>query len=168
MSLKNKISELIEQQFSVQYHNNYLAYAIQKWAASEISDSITLCITGSGNCKVKYQDIANSFSITREEIDQGDIVSIENKIKSEAEKSGSEFSELISRVDQLLKEQSEKSIVQILNSSAEEMLKSFCGQFYYTAEKEGFPEHKTEGGSTIDLAAQTSKENMATNDGLLG
>ncbi len=128
MSLKNKISELIEQQFSIKYHDNYLAYTIHKWAASEISDSIALCITGVGDCKIKYQDVANSFNITKEEIDQGNIASIESKIKSEAEKSGSEFLKLISRMDQSLKEQSEKSIVQILDSSAEEMLRSFCGQ----------------------------------------
>ncbi len=41
-------------------------------------------------------------------------------------KLGSELSELISRMDQSLKEQSEKSIVQILDSSAEEMLRRFC------------------------------------------
>lgn len=126
MSLKNKISELIEQQFSVKYHDNYLAYAIHKWAASEISDSIALCITGGGDCKIGYQDVANSFNITKEEIDQGNIASIESKIKSEAEKSGSEFLKLISRMDQSLREQSGKSIVQILDLSAEEILKSFC------------------------------------------
>ncbi|WP_395463447.1 hypothetical protein [Wolbachia endosymbiont of Cantharis cryptica] len=130
MSLKNKISELIEQQFNVKYHDNCLAYTTHKWAAIEISGSIALCIIGCGDCKIKYQDIADSFNITKEEIDQGDITSIESKIKSEAEKSGSEFSELISRMDQSLKEQSEKSIIQILNSSAEEMLQSFCcGQY---------------------------------------
>ena len=126
MSLKNKISELIEQQFSIKYHDNYLAYTIHKWAANEISDSIALCITGGGDCKIKYQDVANSFNITKEEIEQGNIASIESKIKNEAEKSGSEFLKLISRMDQSLREQSEKSIVQILNSSAEEMLRSFC------------------------------------------
>ncbi|WP_265043505.1 hypothetical protein [Wolbachia endosymbiont (group A) of Scambus nigricans] len=52
MSLKNKISELIEQQFSIKYHDNYLAYAIHKWAASEISNSIAFCIIGCGNCKI--------------------------------------------------------------------------------------------------------------------
>lgn len=126
MSLKNKISELIEQQFSIKYHDNYLAYTIHKWAANEISDSIALCITGGGDCKIKYQDVANSFNITKEEIEQGNIASIESKIKNEAEKSGSEFLKLISRMDQSLREQSGKSIVQILDSSAEEMLKSFC------------------------------------------
>ncbi|WP_265034502.1 MULTISPECIES: hypothetical protein [unclassified Wolbachia] len=126
MSLKNKISELIEQQFSIKYHDNYLAYAIHKWAASEISNSIAFCIIGCGNCKIGHQDAANSFNITKEEIEQGNIASIESKIKNEAEKSGSEFSELISRFDQSLKEQSGKSIVQILDSSAEEMLQSFC------------------------------------------
>ncbi|WP_265026023.1 hypothetical protein ACJZL1_06630 [Wolbachia endosymbiont of Rhagoletis indifferens] len=126
MSLKNKISELIEQQFSIKYHDNYLAYTIHKWAASEISNSIAFCIIGCGNCKIGYQDVANSFNITKEEIDQDNIASIESKIKSEAEKSGSEFLKLISRMDQSLKEQSEKSIVQILDSSAEEMLRSFC------------------------------------------
>lgn len=30
-------------------------------------------------------------------------------------------------MDQSLKEQNEKSIIQIINSSAEEMLRSFCG-----------------------------------------
>ncbi|WP_341820914.1 hypothetical protein [Wolbachia endosymbiont (group A) of Myopa testacea] len=126
MSLKNKISELIEQQFSIKYHDNYLAYTIHKWAANEISNSIAFCIIGCGNCKIGYQDVANSFNITKEEIDQVNIASIESKIKSEAEKSGSEFSELISRMDQSLREQSGKSIVQILDSSAEEMLQSFC------------------------------------------
>lgn len=128
MYLKNEISKLIEQQFSVKYHDHYLAYIIHKWAVSEISDSVALCIVGCGGCKIKYQDIANSFNLTKEEIDQGNIASIENKIKSEAKKAGSEFSELISRFDQSLREQSEKSIVQVLDSSAEEMLKSFCGQ----------------------------------------
>ncbi|MDX5495805.1 MAG: hypothetical protein O7198_03950 [Wolbachia endosymbiont of Nomada marshamella] len=126
MSLKNKISELIEQQFSIKYHDNYLAYTIHKWAANEISNSIAFCIIGCGNCKIGYQDVANSFNITKEEIDQDNIASIESKIKSEAEKSGSEFLKLISRMDQSLREQSEKSIVQILNLSAEEMLQSFC------------------------------------------
>ncbi|OAM00179.1 hypothetical protein MWH06_06930 [Wolbachia pipientis] len=126
MSLKNKISELIEQQFSIKYHDNYLAYTIHKWAANEISNSIAFCIIGCGNCKIGYQDVANSFNITKEEIDQGNIASIESKIKSEAEKSGSEFLKLISRMDQSLREQSEKSIVQILDSSAEKMLQSFC------------------------------------------
>ncbi|WCR57613.1 WBM0748 family T4SS-associated protein [Wolbachia endosymbiont of Ctenocephalides felis wCfeJ] len=82
MSLINKISELIEQQFQIKNHDNYLAYTIHKYAASEISDSIALCIAGSGDCKVKYQGIANSFNITKEEIDQGDITSIENKERS--------------------------------------------------------------------------------------
>lgn len=126
MSLKNKISELIEQQFSIKYHDNYLAYTIHKWAANEISNSIAFCIIGCGNCKIGYQDVANSFNITKEEIDQDNIASIESKIKSEAEKSGSEFLKLISRMDQSLREQSGKSIVQILDSSAEEMLQSFC------------------------------------------
>ncbi|WP_353270033.1 hypothetical protein [Wolbachia endosymbiont (group A) of Myopa testacea] len=126
MSLKNKISELIEQQFSIKYHDNYLAYTIHKWAANEISNSIAFCIIGCGNCKIGYQDVANSFNITKEEIDQGNIASIESKIKSEAEKSGSEFLKLIFRMDQSLREQSGKSIVQILDSSAEEMLQSFC------------------------------------------
>ncbi|UVW83975.1 WBM0748 family T4SS-associated protein [Wolbachia endosymbiont of Aedes albopictus] len=83
-SLKNKISESIEQQFSIKYHDNYLAYTIHKWAASEISNSIAFCIIGCGNCKIGYQDVANSFNITKEEIDQGNIASIESKIKSEA------------------------------------------------------------------------------------
>ncbi|WP_374699620.1 hypothetical protein [Wolbachia endosymbiont (group A) of Limnophora tigrina] len=127
MSLKKKISELIEKQLDIKYHDNYLAYTIHNWAASEISNSIALCIIGCGDCKIKYQDIAKSFDVTIEEINQGNIESIKNKIESEARKEGSEFSELISKMDQSLKEQSEKSIIQILNSSAEEMLRSFCG-----------------------------------------
>ncbi len=127
MSLKNEISELIEQQLGIKYHDNCLAYTIHNSAAGEISDSIALCIVGCGDCEIKYQGIANSFNITKEEIKQSNIESIKNKIESEARKEGSEFSELISRMDQSLKEQSEKSIIQILNSSAEEMLRSFCG-----------------------------------------
>lgn len=127
MSLKNEISELIEQQLGIKYHDNCLAYTIHNSAAVEISDSIALCIVGCGDCEIKYQGIANSFNITKEEINQSNIESIKNKIESEARKEGSEFSELISRMDQSLKEQSEKSIIQILNSSAEEMLRSFCG-----------------------------------------
>lgn len=127
MSLKKKVSKFIEEQFGIKYHDNYLAYTIHNWAASEISGSIALCIIGCGDCQVKYQDIANSFNITKEEIEQSDIASIENKIKNEARKEGSEFSELISRMNKSLTEQSEKSIIQILNLSAEEMLKSFCG-----------------------------------------
>lgn len=141
MSLKNKISELIEQQFSIKYHDNYLAYTIHKWAASEISNSIAFCIIGCGNCKIKYQDIANSFNITKEEIDQGNIASIESKIKSEAEKSGSEFLKLISRMDQSLREQSEMSVIQILSSSAEEMLKSFLGNVI-TLQRKKIPQAK--------------------------
>ncbi|AAW71336.1 Predicted protein [Wolbachia endosymbiont strain TRS of Brugia malayi] len=105
-----------------------MAYAIRKQAASELSDSITLCIVGSGDCKIKYQGIASSFNITKKEIDQGNIASIKSKIKSEAEKEDSRVSGLISRIDQSPKEQSERSIIQILNSSAEETLRSFCGQ----------------------------------------
>lgn len=127
MSLKNEISELIEQQLGIKYHDNCLAYTIHNSAAGEISDSIALCIVGCGDCKIKYQGIANSFNITKEEINQSNIESIKNKIESEARKEGSEFSELIARMDQSLKEQSEKSIIQILNSSAEEMLRSFYG-----------------------------------------
>ncbi|WP_353279584.1 hypothetical protein [Wolbachia endosymbiont (group B) of Xanthorhoe designata] len=127
MSLKNEISELIEQQLGIKYHDNCLAYTIHNSAAGEISDSIALCIVGCGDCEIKYQGIANSFNITKEEINQGNIESIKNKIESEARKEDSEFSELISKMDQSLKEQSEKSIIQILNSSAEEMLRSFCG-----------------------------------------
>lgn len=127
MSLKNEISELIEQQLGIKYHDNCLAYTIHNSAAGEISDSIALCIVGCGDCEIKYQGIANSFNITKEEINQSNIESIKNKIESEARKEGSKFSELISRMDQSLKEQSEKSIIQILNSSAEEMLRSFCG-----------------------------------------
>lgn len=127
MSLKNEISELIEQQLGIKYHDNCLAYTIHNSAAGEISDYIALCIVGCGDCEIKYQGIANSFNITKEEINQSNIESIKNKIESEARKEGSEFSELISRMDQSLKEQSEKSIIQILNSSAEEMLRSFCG-----------------------------------------
>ncbi|WP_264684901.1 WBM0748 family T4SS-associated protein [Wolbachia endosymbiont (group B) of Nymphalis c-album] len=127
MSLKNEIPELIEQQLGIKYHDNCLAYTIHNSAAGEISDSIALCIVGCGDCEIKYQGIANSFNITKEEINQSNIESIKNKIESEARKEGSEFSELISRMDQSLKEQSEKSIIQILNSSAEEMLRSFCG-----------------------------------------
>ncbi|MGL9681414.1 MAG: hypothetical protein ACR5K2_00050 [Wolbachia sp.] len=80
-------------------HDNYLAYAIHNLAASEMSDSIANCITGSGEYKIKYQDITNSFSITKEKIDHGNIESIGNKIRSEAEKEDSKFSELISRMD---------------------------------------------------------------------
>ncbi|WP_264686794.1 WBM0748 family T4SS-associated protein [Wolbachia endosymbiont (group B) of Rhopobota naevana] len=127
MSLKNEISELIEQQLGIKYHDNCLAYTIHNSAAGEISDSIALCIVGCGDCEIKYQGIANSFNITKEEINQSNIESIKNKIESEARKEGSEFSELISKMDQSLKEQSEESIIQILNSSAEEMLRSFCG-----------------------------------------
>ncbi|BET30273.1 MAG: hypothetical protein ABS251_00135 [Wolbachia endosymbiont of Ephestia elutella] len=127
MSLKNEISELIEQQLGIKYHDNCLAYTIHNSAVGEISDSIALCIVGCGDCEIKYQGIANSFNITKEEINQSNIESIKNKIESEARKEGSEFSELISRMDQSLKEQSEKSIIRILNSSAEEMLRSFCG-----------------------------------------
>ncbi|UIP92361.1 hypothetical protein JSQ73_004100 [Wolbachia endosymbiont of Anopheles demeilloni] len=127
MSLKNEISELIEQQLGIKYHDNCLAYIIHNSVAGEISDSISLCIVGCGDCEIKYQGIANSFNITKEEINQSNIESIKNKIESEARKEGSGFSELISRMDQSLKEQSEKSITQILNSSAEEMLRSFCG-----------------------------------------
>ncbi|MFP3015973.1 MAG: hypothetical protein ACEY3B_06905 [Wolbachia sp.] len=151
MSLKNKISELIEQQFSIKYHDNYLAYTIHKWAASEISNSIAFCITGSGDCKIKYQDIANSFNITKEEIEQGNIASIESKIKSEAEKSGSEFLKLISRMDQSLREQSEKSIVQILNSSAEEMLRSFCDS---PLQESNSPEHEEVSASSASPATE--------------
>ncbi|QOD37838.1 WBM0748 family T4SS-associated protein [Candidatus Wolbachia massiliensis] len=140
MSLKNKISELIKQQFNTQYHDNYLAYTIHKWAANEISDSIALCIIGCGDCKIKYQNIADSFNITKKEIDQGDIAGIESKIRIEAEKPDSEFSELISRMDQSLEEQSGKSIIQILNLSAEEMLRSFCGKCGSSAQKSNPPE----------------------------
>ncbi len=127
MSLKKKISGFIEQQLDIKYHDNYLTYTIYNWAANEISNSIALCIIGCGDCEIKYQGIANSFNITKEEINQSNIESIKNKIESEARKEGSEFSELISKMDQSLKEQSEKSVIQILNSSAEEMLRSFCG-----------------------------------------
>ncbi|MGL9759088.1 MAG: WBM0748 family T4SS-associated protein [Wolbachia sp.] len=149
MSLKNKISELIEQQFSIKYHDNYLAYTIHKWAANEISSSIAFCIVGCGNCKIGYQDVANSFNITKEEIDQGNIARIESKIKSEAEKSGSEFSELIARMDQSLREQSGKSIVQILDSSAEEMLRSLCNSTAYNS-----PEPQELSASSEELATE--------------
>lgn len=141
MILKNKISELIEQQIGIKYQNNYLAYTIHNWAASEISGSIALCIIGCGDCEVKYQGIANSFSITKEEIEQGNIESIKNKIKNEARKEGTEFSELIARMDQSLTEQSERSIIQILNLSAEEMLRSFCDSC--SVQEDNSPEHTT-------------------------
>ncbi|MFP3021156.1 MAG: hypothetical protein ACEY3F_07680 [Wolbachia sp.] len=165
MSLKNKISELIEQQFSIKYHDNYLAYTIHKWAASEISNSIALCITGGGDCKIKYQDIANSFNIKKEEIDQGNIASIESKIKSEAEKSDSEFLKLISRMDQSLREQSGKSIVQILDSSAEEMLQSFCDS---TIWQNNSPEPQ-EVSATPASSEESATEGLetTTNQGLL-
>ncbi|MDR2831735.1 MAG: hypothetical protein LBV62_02365 [Rickettsiales bacterium] len=151
ISLRNKISELIEQQFSIKYHDNYLAYTIHKWAASEISDSIALCIIGCGDCKVRYQNIADSFNITKEEIDQSDIVNIESKIKSEATKKGGKFSELISKFDQSLKEQSEESIIQILDSSAEEMLKSFCNS---TAWQNNSPEPQEPSASSEEYATK--------------
>ncbi|WP_250296945.1 WBM0748 family T4SS-associated protein [Wolbachia endosymbiont of Oedothorax gibbosus] len=160
MSLKNKISELIEQQFSIKYHDNYLAYTIHKWAANEISSSIAFCIMGYGNCKIKYQDIAKSFGITTKEIDQGNIASIESKIKSEAEKTGSKFSKLISKFDESLKEQSEMSVIQILSSSAEEMLKSFFGKCNSTAEKEDSSKHEssaTEGSNPAALPKESPK-----------
>lgn len=162
MSLSNKISELIEQQFNIKNHDNYLAYAIHKWAASEMSDSIALCITGSGECKIKYQDIANSFNITKEEIDQDNIESIGNKIKSEAEKEDSKFSELISRMDQSLKEQSEKPIIQILNSSAEEMLQSFCGQCNSSAEESSSPESQEINNVPSALSEEPTTEGLET------
>ncbi|OCA06453.1 WBM0748 family T4SS-associated protein [Wolbachia endosymbiont of Trichogramma pretiosum] len=118
---------MIEQQLGIKYHDNCLAYTIHNSSAGEISDSIALCIVGCGNYEIKYQGIANLFNITKEEINQSNIESIKNKIESEARKEGSEFSELISRMDQSLKEQSEKSIIRILNSSAEKQLRSFCG-----------------------------------------
>lgn len=158
MSLKKKISELIEKQLDIKYHDNYLAYTIHNWAASEISNSIAFCIIGCGDCKIKYQDIAKSFDVTIEEINQGNIESIKNKIESEARKEGSEFSELISRMDQSLKEQSEKSIIQILNSSAEEMLKSFCGKCDSTAKKEDSSKHEntaTEKSNSAVLPAKS-------------
>ncbi|WCR58940.1 MAG: hypothetical protein PG978_000354 [Wolbachia endosymbiont of Ctenocephalides felis wCfeF] len=161
MSLSNKISGLIEQQFNIKNHDNYLAYAIHKWAASEMSDSIALCITGSGECKIKYQDIANSFNITKEEIDQDNIESIGNKIKSEAEKEDS-ISELISRMDQSLKEQSEKPIIQILNSSAEEMLQSFCGQCNSSAEESSSPESQEINNVPSALSEEPTTEGLET------
>ncbi|MDR0773548.1 MAG: hypothetical protein LBE46_04530 [Wolbachia pipientis] len=164
MSLKNKISELIEQQFSIKYHDNYLAYTIHKWAANEISNSIAFCIIGCGNCKIGYQDVANSFNITKEEIDQGNIASIESKIKSEAEKPGSEFLKLISRMDQSLREQSGKSIVQILDSSAEEMLQSFCDS---TIRQNNSPEPQ-EVSATPASSEESATEGLetTTNQGL--
>ena len=162
MSLSNKISGLIEQQFNIKNHDNYLAYAIHKWAASEMSDSIALCITGSGECKIKYQDIANSFNITKEEIDRDNIESIGNKIRSEAEKEDSKFSELISRMDQSLKEQSEKSIIQTLNSSTEEMLRSFCGQCNNSAEESSSPESQEINNAPSTLPEEPTTEGLKT------
>ncbi|NSM56695.1 hypothetical protein HET73_04550 [Wolbachia endosymbiont of Atemnus politus] len=159
MSIKNKVSELIEQQFNIKSHDNYLAYAIHKWAASEISNSIALCVIGSGDCKVKYQDVASSFDITKEEINQNDIESIKNKIKSEAERSDSKFSELISRMDQSLREQSEKSIVQILNSSAEEMLRSSCGQY-------NNPVHDSDSSEPQEISVLSATSEETTTEGL--
>ncbi|MGL9717462.1 MAG: WBM0748 family T4SS-associated protein [Wolbachia sp.] len=132
-----------------------------------MSDSIALCITGSGDCKIKYQNIANSFNITKEEIDQNDIASIESKIESEAEKESSKFSELISKMDQSLREQNEKSTIQILNSSADEALKSFCGQYNSTARESSSPEPQalsapSEGPTTESVETTTNQELFPT------
>lgn len=50
-------------------------------------------------------------------------------------------------MDQSLKEQSEKSIIQTLNSSAEEMLRSFCGQCNNSAEESSSPESQDSASS---------------------
>ena len=165
MSIKNKISESIKQQFT-QYYDNYLAYAIHQWAANEVSDSIALCIIGCGDCKVRYQGIANSFNITEEEIKQDNIVSIKNKIENEAKKEDSKFSELISKFDQSLKEQSKMSVIKILSSSAEEMLKSFFEPFHSTTQKDNLPtsisgEEKSD-GSNADQGSSYKNENVIT------
>ncbi|WP_246168450.1 WBM0748 family T4SS-associated protein [Wolbachia endosymbiont of Ctenocephalides felis wCfeT] len=141
MSIKNEIYNLIKQQFhikyfDIKYQDNYLArvahrFAIESMhdsAASQISNSIALCIVGSGECQVQYKNIADAIGITREEIRQCNIESISSKINSEAEREGSEFFQMLSRFDQSLREYSEKSIMEILNLSAEQMLKAFCGE----------------------------------------
>ncbi|WP_265043507.1 hypothetical protein [Wolbachia endosymbiont (group A) of Scambus nigricans] len=62
-------------------------------------------------------------------------------------------------MDQSLKEQSEKSIVQILDSSAEEMLRSFCDSPLQSPEPQepsaSSEEHATEGPETSVIALFT-------------
>ncbi|MDD9331181.1 MAG: hypothetical protein PV340_00680 [Wolbachia sp.] len=165
MSIKNKISKSIKQQFTAQYYDNYLAYAVYKCASGDISGSITLCVTGICDCQTKYIGIAKSFGITKKEVEQGDIASIKSKIESEATKEGGEFFELFFKFDQSLREQSETSIIQILNSSAEEMLKSFCWQYYCNAQENSSPENKANYVSTkiehTVLSEATTEESSA-------
>ncbi|APR98426.1 WBM0748 family T4SS-associated protein [Wolbachia endosymbiont of Folsomia candida] len=160
MSIKNKISELIKQQFTTENRDNYLAYAIHDWAASELSDSIALCIIECGDCQIKYISIAKSFDITTKEIEEGDIVSIKSKIESVAAKEGGEFFELISNFNQSLREQSEASIIQILDSSAEEILKTFCDS---PVEKTDSPEYKENNINAEDNFATLPEEPIESN-----
>ncbi|WCR53541.1 MAG: hypothetical protein PG981_000563 [Wolbachia endosymbiont of Ctenocephalides orientis wCori] len=55
-------------------------------AANEISDSIASCIVHRGDCQIAYQQIAESFYITSEEIERCDIETIKNKIKKASER----------------------------------------------------------------------------------
>ncbi len=54
-------------------------------------------------------------------------------------------------MDQSLREQSEKSIVQILNSSAEEMLRSFCDS---PLQESNSPEHEEVSASSASPATE--------------
>jgi hypothetical protein len=74
----------------------------------------------------------------------------------------SKFSKLISRMDQSLKEQSEKSIIQILNSSAEKMLQSFCGQCNSSAEESSFPESQEINKAPSALPEEPTTEGLET------
>ncbi|WCR57612.1 hypothetical protein [Wolbachia endosymbiont of Ctenocephalides felis wCfeJ] len=64
-------------------------------------------------------------------------------------------------MDQSLKEQSEKSIVQILNSSAEEMLRSFYGQYNSSVQENNSQED--EGASVLPAShEEPATEGMET------
>ncbi|WP_225537063.1 hypothetical protein [Wolbachia endosymbiont of Mansonella ozzardi] len=93
---------------------------------------------------------------------QDNIENIEDKIRSEAEKEDSKFSESISRMDQSLKEQIEKLIIQILNSSAEKMLRSFCGQCNSSAEENSSPEAQEINNAPFALSEEPTTEGLGT------
>lgn len=142
MDIKNQISQLIKQQFHIEYNGSldpsfFLVCAMHEQAANEISNSIASCIVYRGDCQVAYQQIARSFYITSEEIERSDIEAIKNKIKEASEREikegsidkGGEFHQLLSKFHQSLEEHSKLPFFQLLNISAEQMLKDFFDKF---------------------------------------
>lgn len=116
MNIKNEIAKLIKQQFSIDYTNvsELLSSSVHDLTASWISDDIALCIVNSGDCRLKYKEIADSLDITKEEINKCDISSIKTKIEDASKEHDTSLHKLVVNFHESLKECNKLSFFELL------------------------------------------------------